>query len=71
MGHHLYDKNKQLEAENTALRAELREARSKPAKDSDVVADAITAFFSDKAVLRVDRGNDGDTTLYVSFQMKS
>lgn len=62
MGHHLYDENKRLRAENDAMREQLREKVA--VKDHDVVLDGITGFFQGTARIIVQRNGDDFSILF-------
>lgn len=56
MGHHLYEENKRLKAENDALREQANKGRE--VNDHDIIVNGIGAFFQGTARIRVERNGD-------------
>lgn len=72
MGHHLYEENKRLKAENDGLRQQLRESGRLADEDQiDVLArEALKQILTGKAMLVTTAGNvPGDRLTY--FQLQS
>ncbi len=62
MGHHLYDENKRLKAENESLRDSLRTDRVLP--ETDVILDGIKGFFQGTARIQIEPTGGGFTVRF-------